>query len=381
MDSIDVSSVQAHSFFQLLRAKMPDTRDVRGLRHSLEFPLVAIVIAVLSQCKTLSSIQRFMVERLAWLQEATGMATAMVLSRSYMDVFLAHVDWSALSVLTRQFFGVGLSLEGWIAIDGKVLCGSSRDGRREATVLAVAHGSALEVASAPQSGLKSSEVPVVRELLVAAGLANGRITLDALHCNPATLGLIAQATGLYITQVKGNQPELLVQCCALGIQEPPLARVAYVSKGHGRVVTRTYQLFALRPGALHQRWHECRARYLITVVREVYTAKTQSTTVETSYYITNMAPTTKRAEQLGELAKAIQGHWAVESNNWVRDVTLGEDGLRMKEPKQAQVMALLRGIALTLLRKVGSNNLQALIEKFCYTPASLLAWLTNVKFL
>ena len=32
----------------------------------------------------------------------------------------------------------------------------------------------------------------------------------------------------------------------------------------------------------------------------------------------------------GELAQAVRGHWAVESNNWIRDVSFREDGIKTK---------------------------------------------------
>ena len=380
-DSVNVNASQVLSFLEVIRQELPDSRDARGRRHSLEFALAAVVLAVLSRCCSTSSIQRFIVERLEWLREVTGMKDAKPLSRSYLPVFVDRINWTALAKLVRAFFDCSLDYALWVAVDGKVLRGSSRDGEREATVLAVAHGSGVEIACAPQSGVKSSEVPVVRQLLKDTGLDEGKVSLDALHTNPQTLGQIAQAGGTYLAQVKGNQPELLTQCCTLGIQEPLLAQLTQCDKGHGRVTTRGYALIPLRPGTLDDRWGPCQPRYLIAVMREVFKCKTGSTSLESAYYVTNAQTVTDRTQQLKELSAAVQGHWGVESNNWVRDVTLGEDGVRMKAPNQSQVMSLLRGVALTLLRKFGSTNLQALTEKFCYSPDTLSAWLREAKFL
>ena len=120
---------------------------------------------------------------------------------------------------------------------------------------------------------------------------------------------------------------------------------------------------------------------LVVVQRQTYTRKTNETTNELSYYITNAPPGDSARGQLQRLAQAIRWHWGVESNNWVRDVTMGEDGVRIAAPNQAQVLALLRGLALTLLRRAGAINLQAQLELFCFAPAKLQDWLTQMRVL
>ena len=76
------------------------------------------------------------------------------------------------------------------------------------------------MARARQVGDKSSEIPVMREFLKETGLEKAKISLDAHHCNPETMTQIEQAGGLYLIQVKENQPKLLEQCRALAGQSP-----------------------------------------------------------------------------------------------------------------------------------------------------------------
>jgi hypothetical protein len=57
------------------------------------------------------------------------------------------------------------------------------------------------VAQARQSGDKSSEIPVVRELLKESGLEKQKISLDAHHFNPITTTQIHQANGIYVTPI------------------------------------------------------------------------------------------------------------------------------------------------------------------------------------
>jgi hypothetical protein len=71
----------------------------------------------------------------------------------------------------------------------------------------------------------------------------------------------------------------------------------------------------------------------------------------------------------------------VESNHWIRDVTFKEDGIKTKAGNQAQVMGLLRGIAVELIRKTSPKNFQAAIEKFADSAHALESMLLQVKFL
>lgn len=83
------------------------------------------------------------------------------------------------------------------------------------------------------------------------------------------------------------------------------------------------------------------------------------------------------------MAKAIRGHWVVESNNWQLDVTFGEDSVKKKDGNQALIMGKLRCFAMNLIRwsKKGTKNLQATIEKFTDSPDTLISMLRQVSFL
>ncbi|MDM8564842.1 ISAs1 family transposase [Candidatus Halobeggiatoa sp. HSG11] len=100
----------------------------------------------------------------------------------------------------------------WVAVDGKVLKGTVKSGNKQAIVLAVSHKNRVLLAQAELIGSKSSEIPVVRQLLKKSGLERGKVTLDAHHCNPKTTAQIHRAGGHYLIQVKENQPILLKQC-------------------------------------------------------------------------------------------------------------------------------------------------------------------------
>jgi predicted transposase YbfD/YdcC len=62
-------------------------------------------------------------------------------------------------------------------------------------------------------------------------------------------------------------------------------------------------------------------------------------------------------------------------------VTFNEDHIKVKAGNQAQIMARLRSLAITLIRKTKPKNFQAAIEKFIDSTPALEFILKQVNFL
>jgi len=369
------------SNFIVALSYLADPRDPRGKRHGLVFIVAAVVLAILSGRSRVSSIHRFIRNRLVWLREITGQTQAQAISRAQLPRLLARLDWAELNALIERHFDVRLECnenQEWVAIDGKVLRGVKE---KQALVLAVSHHSRTVLAQAPMKGHKASEITVVRELLKETELEGQNVTLDAHHCNPKTTAQIHQAGGEYVIQVKKNQPTLLAYCQHLATSTG--ARVSHheQSKGHGRHTTREGQGFGLNTGALAPRWANSGVRTLVVVERQTDTSATGKTASETAYYISNRTLGNTPKAHLQELTAAIRQHWHVESDNWIRDVTLNEDHVKTTSSNQGQIMGCLRGLAMRLLRKVNVDNFQEALENFTDCPDTFKSFLERVKFL
>src|SRR5262249_16418155 len=118
---------------------------------------------------------------------------------------------------------------------------------------------------------------------------------------------------------------LLAQCQHLATTAVPLGSHVECEKGHGRLTTREGQCFDLQALPLAPRWSDSGVHTLVVMKRHTVTLATQKTTEETAYYISNQALSTDPHAQALALAGAIRQHWHVESDNWIRDVTLGFD--------------------------------------------------------
>lgn len=363
---------------------LSDDRDNRGKRHELAFVVAAVVLAILSGRSKVSSIFRYLRNRIEWLREVTQRPEAGVISRAHLPRLLARLNWGELNRLIDQHFGVQVELRAtadWVAIDGKVLRGTLASGDKQSVVLAVRHGSRTLLAQAPMKGSKASEIPVVRDLLKESGLEAQKVTLDAHHCNPSTMAQIHHAGGQYVIQVKENQPILLKQCRDLAATTVPLGSHTECDKGHGRLTTREGRCFGMPAVNLAPRWSASGVHTLVVMQRETVTLATQKTTSETAYYISNQGLSRDPQAQARELTGAIREHWHVESDNWIRDVTLDEDHVKTNSPKQAQIMGSLRSLAMRLLRRFKVPNFQEALEDFADCPSRFEALLRRVNFL
>ncbi|MFT5617641.1 MAG: putative transposase YbfD/YdcC, partial [Arenicella sp.] len=143
---------------------------------------------------------------------------------------------------------------------------------------------------------------------------------------PAMTEQISEAGGTFLIGLKENQSELLADMKACITHSRPINKQTTYDKGHGRVETRHYCHYDVSKSFFDERWALTNFQSLFKVERIRYEITTGKESLETSYYISNMA-----AKANNQYFNAIRGHWSVETNNHIRDVTLREDLLRTKK--------------------------------------------------
>ncbi len=212
-------------------------------------------------------------------------------------------------------------------LTGKSCAEASKEVQKEGEVVvqAVAHENGQTTAQDYYCGKKESEVLIVRKLLERDKLAKQKISLDALHCKPKTLLKITKKGGKYLVGLKENQKQLLKKVIKTSENQAILQEFSGVEKGHGRIETRRYEFYDLLEVEKDERWETCQIRTAIKVIRGRDELKTGKRSQETSYYVTN------EVGNYEEISAAIRGHWRVETNNHLRDVTLKEDRMRSKK--------------------------------------------------
>jgi predicted transposase YbfD/YdcC len=361
--------------------RLTDKRDKRGKRHDLAFVLGEVVLAIMSGRAYASSIHRFIKNKRSWLGRVLGYREAKLVSRAQLLRILDGVDWSALNEMVEAQFGVRIEVKAkeWVAVDGKTLRGVM--GQRERVLLAVSHTGRRTVAQRPMHGPKKSEITAVREMLAETGLVKGKTTLDALHFNPKTTGQINQARGQYVSQLKENQPRLLAQMSQEAAEASPLGTLKTVDKGHGRLEIRQATFFKINHLQLDPGWAKSGLSSLIVMARRTTDLATQKRSAEVSFYCTNVAMDPADEVIQHELFLAIRGHWGVEADNYIRDVSFQEDKVKTTHGNQAQVLASLRTLAIQLIRQAGFVNFKEALETFADCPDLFETFLSQYGFL
>ena len=92
-------------------------------------------------------------------------------------------------------------------------------------------------------------------------------------------------------------------------------------------------------------WEKWQGLQTIAMVRAERRSR-KGTTVETRYFITSLACHAKH------VLAAARGHWGIENSlHWVLDIAFREDESRVRKDNAPQNFALLRHIALNLLKQ------------------------------
>ncbi|MCK4306389.1 MAG: transposase [Candidatus Eisenbacteria sp.] len=105
----------------------------------------------------------------------------------------------------------------------------------------------------------------------------------------------------------------------------------------------------------------------------VSTGKTRQEQVAT---ITSQGPEQATPRRVLE---SVLGHWSIENqSHWVRDVTFDEDRSRVRTNQGLHMMAILRNLAIAIIRLLGFHYVPTGLRYFVHPPRSLT--LTGICF-
>jgi predicted transposase YbfD/YdcC len=252
-----------------------------------------------------------------------------------------------------------------IAIDGKTLRRShdrSKGKKALQMVSAWATANGVVLGQRKVDG-ESNEITAVPELLGALEIAGCIVTLDAIHCQTETVEAIVDKGADYVLPVKENQPRLLEALRGLFDDPAEMRWVEYdyhrsENRGHGRIEIRecwsTSDPEYLNYIGTLAEWQGLQSIAMIQTERQLG----NQTTVTRRYFISSLE---SDAEQL---LQAVRGHWGIENKvHWVLDIAFREDDCRIRKGYGAENFAVLRHIALNLLKRDTSAKRRSLKGK------------------
>ena len=274
---------------------------------------------------------------------------------------------AAFATFMTRFAG---ALAGVVAIDGKALRGAYARGRRTMPLHLVniwAAESRLVIGQRLAPG--RNEVLGAQQALALLSLAGCIVTADALHCRADTARAILATGADYALAVKANQPTLLARAQALlAAADPHAGALQPATIAHDRRESRSALVVPAVgidfPGIAAVARIESRRKPL---------GQPETTAVRYFLLSTPLTP-----ERMLDVART---HWTIENQlHWVLDVAFAEDAARNRKDHGPQNLALLRKLALNLLRRhPDTGSIKGKIKRAGWNDTFLLSLLAHMR--
>ena len=235
-----------------------------------------------------------------------------------------------------------------ISVDGKTVRRSGGQDQKPIHMVSAWAAGQQMVLGQLATDEKSNEITAVPELLEMLDIAGCIITADAMSCQKTIVEKIAGKGAEYVLSLKDNQPTLCTEvkeyfegALQHSADYPDVMQIKTSDKGHGRIETRTYYFTTnVDWYADKQDWANLRSFGM--VVSKVN--QQGKITQDTRYFISSL-------DSIDLFADAVRKHWGIENSlHWCLDMTFHEDYSRIRKDHSAENMAVVRHIALNILK-------------------------------
>jgi predicted transposase YbfD/YdcC len=336
-----------------------DPRRDQGKRHLLSDILPLTICAVLSGANTWVEIEEYGESKREWLETCLTLPHGIPSHDTLSDVF-ARLDPAELEAgFQRWVTSIASAItDAQIQIDGKVLRGSGEapQGKKPLHLVSAWVSELNLILGQVKTDDKSNEITAIPELLKLLVLEGALVTIDAMGTQTDIAEQIVKQGGDYLLAVKGNHKTMLDDLDELfaGCDEVEFVDVAHddaetVNKGHGRIEIRRCQTLS-DPQYLHYVRRHADWKDLTTLIRIQRERRINDRiTTETAYFISS------RSASAAYFLEAVRRHWAIENQlHWSLDVTFREDHNQTRIGFAAENLALIRRLALLLLKRESS---------------------------
>jgi predicted transposase YbfD/YdcC len=351
-------------------AAVEDPRVARARVHSLLAILTIALCGVICGAESWVEIAEFGRAKAAWFATFLDLPSGIPSHDTFGRVFarLDATQFEAGFAAWMQAVAAVLPLrpleppevQAVVALDGKTLRRShDRLAGHLALHLVSAWASANRLLLAQVAVAdKSNEITAFPQVLRQLELAGCLVTIDAMGCQTVIAEQVLQQDAEYVLALKANQGNLYEEVVASfalaqasGFAEFPAGSWSHwrqVGKGHGRLEVREHWVLA-DPAVLTYLTEQVVAWPGLHAIGKVVAQRRfpdGTTTQESRYYLLS---TPLAAQRFGE---AVRAHWGIENQvHWLLDVAFREDDSRVRTGHAAENFAVLRRIALHLLKQ------------------------------
>jgi len=293
-----------------------DNRQQKKVKHLMKDIIAIVFFASLANADEWTDICYFAAEEEMFLRNYLELPNGIpshdtiqrvmaIVSPEYLQRF--REKWN--EALSK---GEGEKIRKILSLDGKTQRGNGRGGRKANHIVSAVdnYGFCLNEVRVDD---KSNEITAMPDLLDMLNINGHIITTDAMGAQTRIAGKIREKHADYVLALKKNQ-ETLYNDVKLYFDDPELlVRCAYAKtteKARGGIEKREYWQTG-DISWLHQKkdWAGLRS---IAMTKNTVTKNNRAAT-EVRYFISSLPP------DIGEMSRAIRGHWMVESYHWHLD--------------------------------------------------------------
>ena len=345
----------------------PRAGNARHDLLELMFVALAAVLCGAEDCTDMADFARY---KLELLREMIPLEHGAPSHDTFSRVFRLVEPEPFEAAFARFTAAMAGTLKGVVALDGKALRGAYDRGRK-ATPLHLVNVWAAETKLVIGQRLAPgrNEGLGAREALALLNLKGCIVTADALHCRADTAQAILNTGADYALALKANHPTLLAQAEALiEAADASQEAVSGPTRAHDRVEGRT----ALVTPAVGMDFPGLAAVARVETYRK--TSGVPEPVIVRWFLLSKLID----AEQALDVART---HWSIENQlHWVLDVAFGEDAARSRKDSAPQNLALIRKLALNILRQHPHKaSIKSKIKRAGWDSAFLISMLAHMR--
>lgn len=361
---------------------LKDPRVERTRRHKLMDIVVVSVMAVISFADGWDDIVEYAKVREAWLRTFLELPNGLPCADTFRRVFTALDPEQFQACFLSWMRSLVDTTDGkLIAIDGKTVRHSfaGEEGKGPLHVVSAWVAQNQLVLGQIATDTKSNEITAIPKLLQLIDVRGATVTIDAMGCQKKIAEAIVDGGGDYILALKDNQPtirqevELFFESArAEAFRDTPCDQAQSIDGDHGRIeVRRVFASGDIGWMADKAQWKNLQSVVMVESERTIG----NDTSLEHRYYLTS------HTAEAALLAERIRGHWGIENKlHWVLDMAFDEDRCRIRRGNAPDNFALLRKIALNLLKleKTSHRGLEAKRKRAAWDQGYLIKVLQAV---
>ncbi len=327
-----------------------DPRQDEKVKHKLIDVLFIVVAAIISNCSEWQEIEIWARAREEWLRKYLALPNGIPSQYTYERVCDVIDPKQFAKCFTEWMKDVTEMSKGDIvAIDGKTARGTAEKDKSAIHLVNAWCSSNKMILGQVKTDEKSNEITAVPELLDMMFIKGCIVTVDAMNTQKKTIEkIVKEKKADYVVALKGNHETLHNEVADYfkdaeesGFQDENIQYNRTIEKGHGRIEERCYY-YSTDINWMDAQKDWAKMMGIGMVIRKVQIDDKE--TIEKQFHFGSVGT-------INEYADAVRMHWGVESTHWSLDVTFREDANRTRKGKAPENLALLRRLALNVVKK------------------------------